>query len=78
VLKIDVEGADTWVLQGAQNLLKRRRVRRIYFEQNFVRMKALGIRENDAADSLQAVGYRSSILSREGAEIVDWEASPAE
>lgn len=78
VLKIDVEGADTWVLQGAKNLLKQRRLRRIYFEQNFVRMKALRIRENEAADFLQALGYRLSVFSRKGMGIVDWEAHPAE
>jgi FkbM family methyltransferase len=77
VLKIDVEGADTWVLQGAENLLRQRRVRQIYFEQNFVRMTALGIREDEAKSFLRSVGYRFSILDGEGTGIVEWEASPA-
>ncbi len=42
VLKIDVEGADTWVLEGADTLLRQKRVRHIFFEQFPDRMEALG------------------------------------
>jgi FkbM family methyltransferase len=77
VLKIDVEGADTWVLQGAKNLLRKRRVRQIYFEQNLARMKALGVAEDEVADFLRTVGYEARILAGEGTEIIEWEARPA-
>ena len=77
VLKIDVEGADTWVLQGAEKLLKERRIRQIYYEQNRGRMKVLGVLESEAADFLRSVGYESSILAGEGTDIVEWQASPA-
>jgi FkbM family methyltransferase len=77
VLKIDVEGADTWVLQGAEKLLKERRIHQIYYEQNRGRMKALGVLESEAADFLRSVGYESSILTGEGTDIVEWQASPA-
>ena len=77
VLKVDVEGADTWVLQGAEKLLRQRRIRHIYYEQNPTRMKALGVAENEAADFLRSVGYASSILTGEDTDIVEWQASPA-
>ena len=32
VLKIDVEGADAWVLEGAEQLLRERRVEHVFFE----------------------------------------------
>ena len=76
VLKVDVEGADTWVLQGAEKLLKQRRIRQIYYEQNHTRMKALGVAGNEATDFLRSVGYASSILAGEGTDIVEWQASP--
>ncbi|HEX8280343.1 MAG TPA: FkbM family methyltransferase, partial [Chthoniobacterales bacterium] len=41
LLKIDVEGADTWVLEGARALLQTKRVRHIFFEQNKERMASL-------------------------------------
>lgn len=77
VLKIDVEGADTWVLQGAEKILRERRVRQIYYEQNHPRMQALGILENEAADFLRSVRYETSILGEGGFEIVEWKAQPA-
>ena len=78
LLKIDVEGADSWVLQGARRLLTEKRVRQIYFEQNRPRMKALGIGENEAATFLESLGYKCSVLSGEGTEIVEFQARPAE
>ena len=57
VLKIDVEGADTWVLYGCENLLRARRIKRIYFEQNSSRMAELGIQASEAPDYLRSVGY---------------------
>ena len=77
VLKIDVEGADTWVLQGAKKLLSEKRIRQIYFEQNHERMKALGVAQDEAADFLRSAGYKPSILAGEGSHIVEWQASPA-
>jgi len=77
VLKVDVEGADTWVLQGAEKLLRQRRIRQIYYEQNHARMKGLGVAENEAADFLRSVGYTSSILAGAGTDIVEWQSNPA-
>ena len=77
VLKIDVEGADTWVLQGAKKLLTEKRIRQIYFEQNHERMKALGVAQDEAAEFLRSVGYEPSVLAGEGSHIVEWQASPA-
>lgn len=58
VLKIDVEGADTLVLQGARGLLAAHRIRHIFFEVNLPRMKRLGIVENQAQTLLTTLGYR--------------------
>jgi FkbM family methyltransferase len=77
VLKIDVEGADLWVLKGAQQLLGQKRIRQIYFEQNLVRMKALGIREDEARNFLESMGYKVSALSAKESDIVEFEASPS-
>lgn len=65
VLKIDTEGADTWVLQGCEALLETRRIRHIFFESNPERMAALGIHQNEAVDLLLRHGYQ---LDRMGAE----------
>ncbi len=57
VLKVDTEGADTWVLYGAEKLIRQKRIRHIFFEHNFSRMKLLGIRENEAKDFLEKFDY---------------------
>jgi FkbM family methyltransferase len=58
VLKIDTEGADTWVLQGAAELLKEHKVKHIFFEENQVRMSALGISTHASIDLLVSCGYK--------------------
>jgi hypothetical protein len=50
-------GADTWVLMGAQNLLKEKAIDHIYFEQNLVRMKELSIADVEAEKFLRKYGY---------------------
>lgn len=57
VLKIDVEGADTLVLRGAQRLLAQRRVRRIFFEENRERMARLHVDPAEAKRLLASHGY---------------------
>lgn len=76
VLKIDVEGADTWVLQGARNLLLRLQIRRVFYEQNHPRMAALGISSSTAKHFLAEVGYETRPLTPEGHDVVEWEAWP--
>lgn len=73
VLKIDVEGADTWVLYGCEQLLRKRQIRRIFFEQNSVRMAELGIGANEAMDFLASVGYACIPFGQGGGE---WVAYP--
>ena len=74
VLKIDVEGADTWVLLGAQRIIQDHRVKRIYFEQNIGRMKQLGIRNGEAQEFLKTLGYSVKSLTTEDSDVVEWEA----
>jgi FkbM family methyltransferase len=57
VLKIDVEGADTWVLEGARELLKGRRIAHIMYEENRGKMKSLGIEPGTAERMLKDNGY---------------------
>ncbi len=57
VLKIDTEGADTWVLYGAKKLLQEKRIKHIYFEFNLPRMKLLNITPEDAPKFLESVDY---------------------
>ncbi len=63
VLKIDTEGADTWVLYGAERLLEEKKIKHIFFEQNLPRMKMLNIGENEAFDYLQKFGYVAKLHS---------------
>ncbi|MEP0869898.1 FkbM family methyltransferase [Trichocoleus desertorum AS-A10] len=70
VLKIDTEGADTWVLQGAINLLRSHRVQHIFFEENLVRMAELNIQPGEAQTLLKNCGYQVASL-RKG----EWYAS---
>lgn len=62
VLKIDAEGADTWVLQGAARLLRDKRVAHVFFEQNAARMRLLGIPAQAAHNFLAKLGYRVGAL----------------
>lgn len=63
VLKIDVEGADTWVLEGAGRLLSSHRVRNVFFEQFPQRMDELGIAHDAARRFLRQHGYRVEEIS---------------
>ncbi len=75
-LKIDVEGADTWVLQGCERLFREKAVRQIHFEQNKPRLRELGIGDTDAVEFLADHGYVSRSLSQTDGEIVDWVSTP--
>jgi FkbM family methyltransferase len=72
VLKIDVEGADTWVLQGAEQLLRSHKINHIFFEENHVRMSALNIKPEEAQNLLRDCGYHLESLGPE-----QWYASIA-
>lgn len=63
VLKIDTEGADTWVLYGAKKLLKQKRIKHIFFEHNIERMSVLGIKKDEAGNFLRDLGYQLEIIS---------------
>lgn len=65
VLKVDVEGADTWVIEGAAGLLREGRIGHIFFEQNRARMAALGIPAARAFEFLRECGYSVTALSDE-------------
>lgn len=62
VLKIDTEGADTWVLEGAAGLLREKKIRHIFFEEHRGRMAKLGIQPGRAAELLTSFGYELSVF----------------
>jgi hypothetical protein len=70
VLKIDIEGADTWALRGAERLFRNRQVDVCFYEQNPIRMKALGIEAGEAQSFLSGVGYESTPIDKKGFEWV--------
>jgi len=76
LLKIDTEGADTWVLQGCEKLLLEKRINEIHFEQNKPRLAELGISEFEAEDYLRSTGYIANPLSNTTKQLVDWKATP--
>ena len=73
VLKIDVEGADTWVLLGCEALLKKKLIGTIFFEQNKDRMALLGIDVGEAKTFLRDLGYTCVSL---GGNDGEWMAFP--
>ena len=76
VLKIDVEGAEPWVLEGAERLLSEQRVRQIFFETNKPRLAALDLPPDASEKLLQAAGYAVSPLGDPDAEVVEFGAAP--
>lgn len=76
LLKVDVEGAEAWVLMGCERLLAARRIREIHFEQNRVRARALGIGDGEAVAFLRSVGYRATPRGDPDGPTVDWVAVP--
>ena len=74
VLKIDVEGAELWVVRGCEALLRERRIRHIFFEHNATRTKELDIADDGVVTYLESMGYRCRPLD---AEQNDWHAEPA-
>lgn len=65
VLKIDVEGADTWVLKGAEKLLEKKRIKHIFYEANKLRMERLNIDPSEAIEFLRSKGYRVTSFGEE-------------
>jgi FkbM family methyltransferase len=58
VLKVDTEGADLWVLMGAQNLLRRKQIQNIFYESNVERMQLLGIEPDEPTTFLNRFNYK--------------------
>jgi FkbM family methyltransferase len=77
LLKVDIEGADTWALIGCERLLKSQIIREVWYEQNKPRMQALGIPLEAAQDFLRSVGYVSTPQGDASGERVEWRAVPA-
>lgn len=57
VLKIDTEGADYLVIKGAINLLKKKKIAHIFWEENMLRAKQLGLNGWEAKVLFNELGY---------------------
>jgi FkbM family methyltransferase len=68
LLKIDVEGFECAVLDGARSLLadESRRPRRIFVEVHLARLPELGHTEEDVTRALELAGYRVTELAFDG------------
>jgi FkbM family methyltransferase len=77
VLKIDAEGADSWILNGCERLLREGRVRHIFFERNRGRMTQLGIEWDEPVRFLEGCGYKAKHLAgNPGLELLHAEPGP--
>ena len=70
VLKIDVEGSDSLVLEGAERILREKRVKWIFCEQNLIRMRRLGVDEKRAEKLLTSCGYHVRISGSPASSLV--------
>jgi FkbM family methyltransferase len=79
LLKIDVEGFECAVLQGAGALLAddTRRPRRIFVETHLARLPELGLTEQDVVGVLERAGYGVRELSFDGLLARNYVADPA-
>ena len=75
LLKVDVEGADTWVLRGCETLLRQKLIGTILFEQNRPRMERLGIAPGEAQSFLRDLGYTCMPDGKDEAEWIAWPES---
>ncbi len=57
LLKVDCEGADAWVIEGAQGLLQKNWMANVVFEENLWRQERLGIVAGSAARRLSEAGF---------------------
>lgn len=76
LLKVDAEGADVWVLRGAERLLLDRAIAEVHFEHLKSRARVLDIPDDAGRTFLESVGYRVEAGGPESAAVVDYVARP--
>jgi FkbM family methyltransferase len=77
LLKIDVEGAEAWVIEGCARLLQQKQIHEIRFEQNAPRMRQLGIDPHETLDLLGTYGYSARPIGKSSAPQTAWVATPS-
>ncbi len=65
-VKVDVEGAELWVLQGARRALRERRIGALQLEWNAMSQRVLGESRASVAELLGEYGYRMMAPDRQG------------
>ena len=78
LMKIDIEGADTWAIEGCGNLLRQKRIKELWFEENKQRMATLGIEHEEAMNFLRSCGYEVEAMSSRRKVSVEWRAYPVD
>lgn len=63
LLKIDCEGADAWVIEGASGLLHRKSIMHVCFEENDIRSSRLGIPSGESERLLRTHGYQCKAIN---------------
>lgn len=58
VLKIDTEGADYLVIKGSIELLKRKKIKHIFWEENLYRAEKLGLKGGESEILFKGLGYK--------------------
>lgn len=76
LMKIDIEGADTWAIEGCEALLRKRQIKELWFEENKPRMAALGIEPGAAGAFLRSCGYEVQAMTSTRKLNVEWRARP--
>lgn len=76
LMKIDIEGADTLALRGAEKLLRRKAISEVWYEQFEPRMKSLGIARGEAQAFLGEHGYSAAPQGSVVGELIEWRATP--
>jgi FkbM family methyltransferase len=74
VLMIDIQGADFWALQGAERVLRERRVQHVTWEENRARMQRLGIEPGEPQQFMERLGYKAMPLNNAAAHVLHWYA----
>jgi FkbM family methyltransferase len=74
-MKVSLQGADTWAIQGARNLLSKKLVSHFWWDENRPRMKQLGIPVGEARELLAGFGYKAQ--SEDDPVHEYWYACPA-
>lgn len=74
VLLIDIQGADFWALQGAERILRERRIQHIMWKESKLKMRQLGIPPGESLKLMLKFGYNPMPHGDPASDVVRWSA----